>query len=219
MNAKYLKKIIFVLLVLQSSVSIAQNEEGEVNQISEYDTWNYGMTFTVQAGVWIPMGDLKKTFTSSPNLGFRFGVPVSESLRVDLGASINMPLDSKHFEYNDNGNRFLAKSEETINGILGVWLAQETRLDHRFIFSRYVGLGVGFIQTDTRKNDTEDENDEWFGVETLNVNFGLSINRIITNKKAIGLFIEYNYAPYALFNKVDEGFGNRYVITGLQYRF
>lgn len=217
MNVKYLKKIIFVLLVLHSYVAIAQNED--VNQISEFDTWNNGMTFTIQAGVWIPMGDLKKTFTSSPNLGFRFGFPVSQTLRIDLGASINMPLDSKHFEYNDHGNRFTAKSENTINGILGVWLAQETRFNNHFIFSRYVGLGVGFIQTDTKKFDTEDGTDEWFGVETMNINLGISISRIVMKKNAIGIFVEYNYAPYALFNKVDKGFGNRYVITGLQFRF
>lgn len=205
--------------MLCSHNSRAQVDDLDSDTMSEFDTWNQGMTFTVQVGAWLPMGDLRETFSTSPNLGFRFGFPVSEFLRIDLGASVNVPLNAESFEYNDRGNRFIAKSENTVNGILGIWLANETRVNTNFIFSRYVGLGVGFIQTDTKKFDTADGTDEWFGVETVNLNIGISLSRIVLENNAIGVFIEYNYAPYSLFNRVNKGFGNRYIITGLQYRF
>lgn len=210
--------ILVALLIVQ--VSFGQSAGIESDTIPEYDYWNYGMTFTIQAGVWKPIGNLDKIFNVNPNIGGRAGFPISQYLRLEIGASLNIPLNSESYTYYAKSDTLIANSKKELNGILGVWIGHEKKIAKKLFFDKYLGVGVGMLGTGLEKPESEQsENNKWYGVETINFNFGLSLRHIIFRKRSVGLFFEYNFAPYNMFGRVDRGFGNSFLITGLLFRF
>lgn len=205
---------IFFISIINGQENIIKNDS-----ISEYEYWNSGMIFTVQLGVWKPIGDLKKTFNINPSVGFKVSLPVNKKVRIGVGTKINIPLKSEPFMLLDDGKSFLVKSRNTVNGILGPWISYENRIGEIFFIDKYFGIGVGFIQTDKKKENSTNENDNWYGVETINFNFGLAIRKIALKKRSIGIFFEYDYSPYSLFRKVKKDFGDSSIGLGINYRF
>ncbi|MEE9408937.1 MAG: hypothetical protein V3V28_12780 [Polaribacter sp.] len=215
-----MKRVFLIVLTFLMFYNITgQNNKAKLDTISKYDYWNYGMTFSVQVGVWIPLGNLKKTFNLNPSIGFKIGVPIAKNLRIEGGTIINVPLKSEVFEYFDKDKSFFTKSKNTVNGTLGVWLKHENIFNEKYFLDKYFGIGVGFIQTDEKKINSKNENDQWYGVESVNFNFGLEIRKIAFIKRSIGIFIEYNFTPYTIFKNVSNDFGNSSISTGLSYRF
>ena len=216
-----MQRKIFILLILSFTfhLTYGQSDEESSDTISEYEYWNYGMTFTIQGGIWKPIGSLDRTFNINPNIGFRWGSPITKQLRIEAGTSINIPINSEPFEYFTDDSTFIAKSKNTVNGVLGLWISHEHRISKKLFFDKYFGLGVGFIQTDKKKPNPTSENDNWYGVETTNFNFGLGLRMIAFRKRSIGLYIEYNFVPYPLFGRVDKDFGNSSIVSGIYYRF
>jgi len=214
------KAILIFFTFFIAQITYGQSNKVESDTISEYEYWNYGMTFTIQGGLWKPVGNLDRTFNLNPNIGIKWGFPITKQLRIEAGTSINIPLSSEPFDYyiNDDSS-FIANSKNTVNGILGLWINHENRFGKKFFLDKYFGLGIGFIQTDKKKLNPTSENDNWYGVETVNFNFGLGIRKIAFRKRSIGIFFEYNFAPYPVFSRVNKNFGNSSIITGLLYRF
>ncbi len=219
-NKNILKKI-GIIFCLYFSILNTNGENNTIKHdtISEYDYWNYGMTFNIQVGAWIPIGNLKKTFKTNPSISFKISTPISKKLRIEFGSTINVPLNSEPFEYFDKEESFFVKSKNTINGTLGVWVSHENKLTKKYLLNKYFGIGVGFIQTDKKKLNSKKENDNWYSVETINFNFGFAFRKVAFKKRPIGIFIEYNFTPYQIFKNVKKDFGNSSLNTGISYRF
>lgn len=197
----------------------AQNKKIQTDTLTEYDYWNYGITCTIQGGIWKPLGSLQETFSLNPNIGFKWGFPITRQIRIAFGASINIPIDSEPFDFFIDDSTHQVNSQNTANGIFGFWIGHETQLKEKYFFDKYIGIGVGFIQTDKKKENPSDENDNLHSVQTINLNFGIAVRRKVFRKRSLGFFLEYNYAPYHMLNRVKKDFGNSYLLTGITYRF
>ena len=211
--------VIIFIISLIAQLSYGQSDKETSDTISEYEYWNKGMIFSIQGGIWKPIGNLDRTFNINPNFGFKWGLPITKQLRIELGMSINIPINSEEFEYITDDSSFIANSRITVNGVLGLWINHENRLGKELFFDKYFGVGVGFIQTDQKKPNPSSENYNWYGVETTNFNFGLGLRRIAFRKRSIGICIEYNFVPYQWFGHVDNDFGNSSIVTGIYYKF
>jgi len=201
--------------MLYCQPSFGQNKNTVTNSTLEYDNWNYGITYSIEAGIWQPLGNLNNTFKTNPNIGLKFGFPISKPFRIELGTSVNIPINSEPFLYTTNDTSFNAHSINTVNGILGLWVSHEKRIKKNVFIDKYFGLGLGLIQTG--EENIKDNN--YYTIETINFNLGVKLRRIIFKKRSIGIFMDYNFAPFSLFKKVNDNFGNSYLTSGISYRF
>jgi len=210
--------MIFIMSIIVHS-TYGQNNKELSDSISEYEYWNYGMSITIQGGIWKPLGNLDRTFDLNPNIGLKWGLPITKQLRIELGTSINIPINSESFEYTTDDTTFIANSKNTVNGFLGLWVSNENRISTKLILNKYFGLGIGFIQTNNKEPTLKNGNGNNYSIETVNLNFGIGLRKIVFIKRSIGLYLEYNFSPYSLFGKVNNNFGYSSIITGVSYRF
>jgi hypothetical protein len=208
--------LIILLLLLFSQFSQGQLFYRESGPETDYDFWDKDMFFTIQTGIWQPLEKLDRNFDMTPNLGFRWGLQIDTKLILQMGASMNFPATSEPFDYTVNGSTYRAKSNNDVNGLLGAWLIQQNNIGQNFIFENYYGLGLTFINTNVAKE--KNKNDGWYDVECFNLSIGFDLSRKMFYNDAIGIFLEYNFAPYFLFGRVRREFGSRYLITGLSYK-
>ncbi|MFV0469194.1 MAG: hypothetical protein ACK5MK_09745 [Dysgonomonas sp.] len=174
---------------------------------------DYPFSFSVQAGALFPLGNLNSAFGTSPYVAAKFGVSdIKTGFRFDFGFGIGFPCNSSEFEYYDNGYSFPTKTSSILN--ISLWCGHEQKMMKNVYMEKYIGIGLGAMQTDTKKEVSDDEYDQWYSAETINLNLGVGIRY-----KKIGCFIEYNYAPYSIAGKVRSSYGNSYLTTGISFKF
>jgi len=212
-----MKKLLLFCLFLVSLQSAKCQMDS--TKLANYTKWNSGVTFTIQVGSWEPLGNLKNTFRTNFNIGAKAGFPLLSKVRFDIGFSINVPQQAKPFMYYADDTTFLAWSSNTVNGMLGFWFAHEQQLGHTFFFDKYAGFGIGFIQTTSKRRPCKTCEEETYSVDTAIVNVGLSLRKIVSRRSSLGIYVEYNFAPYSLFGRVKNEFGTSYLISGVSIRF
>jgi len=183
-----------------------------------YETWQIGMIYNVIIGAWIPIGELSNTFSLSPLIGFRAGFTFNGSVRFDIGVNIRLQNQNKPFLINANDTATEVNSKVGFTG--GLWLTKEYRLRNKVMLDAIVGLGIGFIDTDLKKNNPNpDENEKYYIIETADLSVGMNIRKRIFMRNSIGLNLSYHYAPYNLDKELITNIGNQYLTTSIIYRF
>jgi len=221
MNKSLLIRILLVLFLLFSwSILQAQSDTIPIeNQgTEEYDMWNYGMTFRFDAGAFIPLDNLNNTLSTSPHLALYFGFPITEKYRIDLGASIFIPINYNRLEYSISDT--ILTGNPSLSGTMGLWVTRIHRFNNKYFWDNRIGTGLGFFQTDIKTNKPKDENDSVYSSETIFLNIGTGIRKIVLRKRSIGLAANYFYVPYNLFEKhLSSNFGNQYMTISISYTF
>ncbi|MDO9511137.1 MAG: hypothetical protein Q7J34_05225 [Bacteroidales bacterium] len=186
---------------------------------NQYSFWNDGLTMNVLSGVWIPLGKLSTTFSPSPHFGFSFGAPVTKSLRIDLGVSLNILINDKKFDL------YIEDSIQSVNGTmcvtLGVWITKEFVLNKSLFLDISGGVGLGAIDTNRKKSQSNntDSNDNYYGMNTIDVSMGIGIRKKVFDRNSIGIQITYHFAPYELDDILVKRLGNQFSSLALSYRF
>lgn len=179
----------------------------EVEKVYDINFWN------IQAGAWLPLGNLKNVFEVAPSLGFYMGIPIKNNMAIDLGFNIAFPTNRKQFNYYfDKNDKQLTKTDLMI-GVSLRWRYQK-ELAKNIYWTTYLGAGMNSLKTELEKYDYEDEEDKWHYVETMDLLGGTGIRY-----KKVGFFIEYHYTPYSIAGKMRKHLGNSAVNVGLSLSF
>ncbi|MDD4991654.1 MAG: hypothetical protein PHR83_05400 [Paludibacter sp.] len=212
-----MKRLFLLLTILTiSHFSFGQLKNVELeDSLKRYDNIGHGIAISFQSGIWVPIGKLSKIFNLEPNIGSKLSYPINQYLRLDLGIIFNFPTTSKGYNFHVNDSTFRVKTNSG-NAILGLWINHENEIKRSIYFDKYFGIGYGFIGTDLLNKNSR--NDKYYDVETVNFNLGLGIRKMFRKEDSFGLFMELNFAPYSLFGRVDDNFGNSYIITGIYYK-
>jgi hypothetical protein len=210
---------LFLIVCFSLLLAKGYSQADSVFVPSGYDSWNTGITFTLQLGAYVPISKLSNTLNPSPSIGFLFGLPITKRFRLDLGTSIFVPINSNRFRYSLPDTVLFAKPS-LVCGVLGIYATHSNQINQKYFLDKIFGIGLGFIQTDKKIEKPQNEDKRNRSLETINLSFGLSVRKIVLKKRSIGLNISYNYTPYHLFqNRVNKDFGSQSFFTGLTYRF
>ncbi|MDR2146341.1 MAG: hypothetical protein LBE91_07780 [Tannerella sp.] len=192
-------------------------QEEEIEEIEE-DYGEYdepvGILYDwrIDAGAFIPLGNLTNTLSLSPTFGFYVGTPLTEKYRLDLGMSFVILVNSRQLEYLLPDTALSGRA--SFNGTVGLWLTR-TDIKENWIFDSKIGAGAGFLQTDIPKEDPEYEESQWYSAETFFLGLGAGIR-----KNRLGLSLDYYFVPYNAFKKnFKPGFGSQYLTVGTYYVF
>ena len=166
----------------------------------------------VRAGAWMPMGRLTNAFRVAPSIGAFVGIPIRSDMAIDLGFQFAVPVSPRHFNYYRKNRFYDTTKAEAIASISLRWRYQKIMAPNVY-FTPYVGAGLNTLQTGLKKENS-DENDTYHYVETIGLFGGVSLRY-----KKVGCFIEYQYAPYSIADKVEDNFGNSAVNMGLSFFF
>jgi hypothetical protein len=169
--------------------------------------------FRVDAGAFFPLDNLKNTLGVSPHIGLTFGFPLNENYRIDLGVSAFIPVNPKELEYFTTNETLTGKP--SFSGTMGVWARRVDLLKECWVIENRLGTGLGFFQTNIRKDKPKDENDGWYSAETIFLSFGTGIR-----KGSVGLSFNYFFVPYNAFKKnFKTDFGCQYLTISTYYTF
>lgn len=180
--------------------------------------------FKIEAGVWIPLGNLSNKIAISPNFGVWWGGSLRnhKNFRIDMGSSIFFPQRPKEFEYLLPDSVFTAKIK-SVSGVLGFQLTKTKQLSNNFMvnyFDLVSGIGIGFYQTgDSKPKTNPKDEDDYYNVDTIHLSCGVTLRKTVFKGRSIGIALRYNFTPPRLFqSNVREGFGNSSITTSLQFR-
>ena len=166
----------------------------------------------IQAGTWIPVGRMSNAYRIAPSVGVYVGYPLSNKLKLDIGVQVSIPVNPQYFNYYDHGAIYDAKSSVLFGLSARFHYLQQLRTN--ISYSLYTGLGLNGLTTDLKKEYSNDETDQYYSCETLDLFGGANIRY-----KFIGLFLEYHFVPYSISGKVKSSFGNSAINLGLMFAF
>jgi len=178
----------------------------------------------VEGGVTIPIGNLRNTMNTAPNVGLWIRQPYTNNSIWAFGFSFNFPKNT-HIQYvNDD----FETETKPFSGVVGF------RLDKRYslhkekkidlVWSSIMGYGfylfddvrarAGYESWPQSKKDDEDKPVFVKPFSTIHIGQGVQL-RI----QDFGVQARYNYAPYAVFSDIiDSRFGSHSLTVGLFYR-
>ena len=182
--------LIFIIISLAKIASAKTKDNTQkIGDIEEYERYDQGIKLRIDFGAFIPTDNLKNTLGISPHLGFYFGIPISKKYRVDLGASIFIPINSNSLDYILPDTTL--KGKPILSGTMGLWVTRTQSVNNTFFWDNRIGTGLGFFQTDIATNKPKEENDNVYSSETMFLNLGTEIRKIIFTKRSIGLAVNY----------------------------
>ncbi len=168
-------------------------------------------SWEVQAGTFMPLGNLSKRFATAPMVGGYVGYAVSRKLLLDAGINIAVPIKTKRFAFSGNYEDE-TKAVLMCNGNLRLRTRHYLRADTYSDF--YGGLGLNILVTDALGGYNEYDEAYRESLYAPDIFAGLSIKR-----KRIGAFVEYHFVPYNLSSRIDDSFGSSMVGIGLSFGF
>ena len=166
--------------------------------------------FRIDAGTFIPLGNLKNTLSVSPHFGLYFGYPLTERYRLDFGASIFIPVNSKELEYFSPNETLSGKSD--LGGTMGIWAGRIDLLKNCWTIDNRIGAGFALLGTNIDNPESEYDT---YSVETFFLNLGTGVR-----KGSLGLSLNYFFVPYNAFKKrLKANFGSQYLTVSTYYTF
>lgn len=208
-----------LLFIIGFSLILIKGYSQSDTSTAEYDYWNYGITFKLQVGIWVPLGNLSGTLSPSPSVGLLFGLPIAKKISIDAGMNIFIPINANRFDYH-LPDTILSAKPSLVCGVMGIWITHTDKISSKYFIDKSLGIGLGFIQTDKNIDNPESDNHTNHSIETMNFSLGINLRKIIFRKRSFGLNITYNFTPYSLFqNHVEKKFGSQSLATGVMYKF
>jgi hypothetical protein len=167
----------------------------------------------IQVGVRVPVGNLSKVYSSAALFALYFKAFKVKATMFDIGLQVGMPSGKKYFNYYYNSNnKDITKAEVLLN--LNARMRWEKRMRSNLRTQYYIGMGYESLSTDLYKetsvNEYGNEVDYTHSVRAMDFFGGINLKH-----KYVGLFLEYHYTPYSMFNKVESNFGNSAFHMGL----
>jgi hypothetical protein len=175
----------------------------------ENDFINYSISF--KSGVYIPMGGQKDFTGISPYIAvsmnlrnlYSYGMPEpSTGLFLEIG--IVLPNDRKWFIYDGKDISFATKARDIFTA--GIGYQHQSKLTRSVYWEKYGKIGASGLTTNKKKPDVKNET---YSVGIFSFGIGTSLRF-----KRVGIFGEYQFAPYNKSKHLDVG-GNSAFLLGL----
>ncbi|MCL2098526.1 MAG: hypothetical protein FWH23_07205 [Bacteroidales bacterium] len=167
----------------------------------------------IDAGVFVPLDNLKNTLGVSPHIGLYFGVPLTEKYRIDLGVSVFIPVNRKEMEYFLPNEALTGKP--SFSGTMGIYASRADLLKNCWVIENRFGTGLGVFGTNIKKDKPKHEYAEWYSAETIFLSLGTGIR-----KGNLGLSLNYFFIPYNAFKKnFKTDFGSQYLTISTYFTF
>ncbi len=194
-----------------------------------------GLFISFSPGIWVPVGNLKRTFGSSPKLNFGLGAQ-GKKVKLQIVGEIVFNGGNQPFNYASKDTSFVSGQNLTM-GSLGLQVGRMKKLSATSYLEKFVGMGYSSISMDVKKLKSEctgSDNHVWhFGenncegsskynfqsLESFYVTAGVGLQKIIFRKRVLGVQAAYRFTPYSWFGKVEKGFGDSVVSTSINFRF
>lgn len=185
------------------------------NRIIQDDTpaeKDYGiLPFEVQLSAWQPVGNLRNTFKVAPSVAVYLGIPY-HSWRFDLGFSFGHAINSKHFNYYNEGVEYSVKARELAG--IKFRIRYQYDLARNLYFTPLAGIGIHYLGTNLKKDEYHEDESKYHGITTMDIFGGGNLRY-----KRVGVFAEYHYTPYSIGNKARSKFGSSALNIGVSVAF
>lgn len=160
----------------------------------------------------MPLGKLKDKYENSINSAVYFRTKVAKKQFIDFGLEIGALIKPRNVFYSNQG-RFIPVESGKTTFLLGFRYTRFLYLSKREHFWIESNSGLGWKSIHYKKLNVE---------EYKELDFEPSLNTIVVSQGAkimyhgLGIFVNYQYAPYDLFNiNAESGFGGACVNFGL----
>lgn len=217
-----MKKVIILISILLGFISYSQKKEAK-------DTLPYER-YKIEAGVVMPLGNLKKTIGVSQSYGFWYRTRVEHNDLLDLGLTIVVPTIKESFVYQGKDSLFNVKAKAvTVMASLRMNKIYPVRfLRQKANFEWSSSVGGSFYSFEDKENP-EDESGYYEEED------GTIVYRIDTNTKAlsciymgqgigftskkVGVQVVYNFTPYHWFTKrIENDFGTSALSVTMSFK-
>lgn len=199
--------------LLSATKPLDEKPYEEEEETEEYPDNDERISFLdIQAGTFLPIGQLSNKFKVAPMIGLYLGLPLKKNLALDIGFQLAVPINKGQFDYHYKKETYSTKAD--FMGNINLRIRSQRNLSGNLFLIGYLGLGVNIIETDLEKDYYEDDEAKYCTLETANIFGGLNLRY-----KKFGAFVEYHHLPYSTSSKVNNGFGNSAVNLGLSLSF
>jgi len=198
---------LFILLITQ--ITLGQYTIPEITKL--------GPNIRLESGIYMPLGTFAKTIDPSPSFGLIGGIKLSKKLRLDPQLMFFIP-QSRTPVLIDGDEGIVSGRINLLSGNIGATLNRVFILNKNSLFEIRGGTGVSILQTDRKKENTEDcDNDQFYGSETIFLKTGIGFKTRILKYNFIGIEINYLYTPYNLFKPFVSSIGNQALSLSVSY--
>jgi len=197
-----------ILKLLDDELNWNDLIEDSLTRLTPNKDYSY-YAFRFDAGVFIPLYDLKNNLGISPHFGLYLGFPFYEKYRVDVGANFFIPVRTHKLEYILPNETLSGKA--SYGATMGVWASRSDKIMKSWFIDNRVGVGVGFLFTNIPKNNPKHENDTNYSSETVFLSLGTGIR-----KKRIGVSLNYYIVPYI---NLKPDFGSKHLTLSTYFTF
>lgn len=173
-------------------------------------------SYKIKLGTWMPINDPNNTFGINPQLGIGFGFQ-NEKIQFDISMDFRINVNDKEFNIKANS--------DTIGTDSDMGLLIGARLLYKFykkgLWTIYPACGIGWdvIDTDVKKINSDDEDDQYHDIGAINLNVGINIMYDVLLDDEIGFGINYHYVPYSMDHNYYTSFSSDYLTFNLIYKF
>lgn len=176
--------------------------------------------FYIEAGLQVPLGNLKSRINAAPNFGFWYKSRVRESEFVDFGFNTSFQNSTNNFIFEKNDSIFRS-TPRGLSGMVGMRYCKSVKLSSKknSFVDVFPSLGLAFMflksdLTGLKNGRNFNEHQKTMSLQTIHVGQGVRFN--IDN---VGVQAQYQFTPFAYFNKsLDKNFGSHSLIFGIVYR-
>ncbi len=196
------------------------NEYEDLQLIKDYKSKYVYRRFyqvVVYLGARNPIGKMKENFSPSPQLGFGIKVPFSDKYSIELKAIFTRLINQEELVFNIENELINHIPTSTI--AMGFNVSRELlNYKNKAFIELVTGINLGVVSTDIEKKVQKD-NDKYHAAETVNLEIGLNLGKVVFKNKAIGLNLSMNYAPYNLDSQLVTEVGSLYFQTNAFFKF
>lgn len=172
--------------------------------------------FTVKSGIYMPLARKRDILGTSPFVELEYNINFSSSNYSKSSIMLNIGFvianDRKKFNYSNKDQIIEAKATSLFS--VGAGYKYTYQITGNLFWDNYIRIGISSLTTNKKLKEKKkkDENDT-YSIDVFSGVLGTHLRY-----KKLGMFIEYQYAPYEKSKHLQTG-GNSAFLTGVSFSF
>jgi hypothetical protein len=184
-----------------------------------YNSTNDPVNLVLNAGVWMPIGDLRWKFSLSPMIGIGANISISKKYSIEFGAQFTFWTNNKELIVNIEDS--VQSIDSKYGGTYGIWVHRKLSFENDNFIDLTSGIAYTSIGTGIEKENSDDEDGtSYYHIGTIELSLGFDVRKKVNFKKNdIGLSFAYHFRPYNIDKRLETGLGNHSYSLCLFYWF
>ncbi|MBV7269231.1 hypothetical protein [Winogradskyella luteola] len=205
--------LLFCLNLVAQNDSIPQ-ERGYNYHDSFNDYWRT-VTFKIGGGVFMPLGELKKYFNTSPLVELSLDFPVTDNKSIELALQFVIPKQRIPFQYVRDNEDIEAEASLLINPLVRFKKVLGNPNSSKFI----LGLGIGASVISSNQKVNSSNNEDTYEITSFLVAPSLDYVKSFKNNEQLTLSFGIHYSPYKIRGAIQEDIGSIALTPRILYSF